>query len=138
MPDFPPDLMDKILRLSSDESHRSFCRMKLVSKHAISDAPFMLRFDSIGDFYTHNADKYTVSQLRNPDSVEMTDFLSQLKIMVDVRPRPRIGVSNWMYAVILRSFINGNSCFSNEDFERTRARTLDSVRERMRLAKYEE
>lgn len=122
MSQFPNDIIDKILRLSSNESYRSFCRMKLVSKYAINEAPFQLRFDSIGDFYTYNADKYTISQLRNPDSVEMVDFLSQYKIMVAEKIHLYPGIFGWMYKTILISYIGGNISPSS---------TLGSVREKI-------
>jgi hypothetical protein len=89
----PFDIMEKILRMSSDESYRRFCKSKLVKKGAVSDAPFKLKFDSIREFYD-NADKYTLEQLRNPDSEDVNDFRDQLKFMVDAEKNLRCSPRN--------------------------------------------
>lgn len=129
--DIPLDIMDKILRLSSDESYRSFCRNKLVCKHAISDTPFQLKFRSIEEFYKNSADKYTLAQIRDQDSVEKIDFLSQFKIMVEAESHLHPGLFAWSYKTILNSFIRGNCHFNDEDEDKTRSHTLAYVLTKM-------
>ncbi len=43
----PFDIMEKILRMGSTNSYRSFCKYKLVYKGALSDTPFDFYNDEI-------------------------------------------------------------------------------------------
>lgn len=130
VPKLPLDIMDKILRMSSDESYRRFCRNKLVSKGAINDSPFKLKFNSIEEFYSHNADKYTLAECRNPDPENretVVDFLSQFKLMVVAESHLHPGAFSWVYRTILYGFIYGECSFSNESEDKTRLHTLEYV-----------
>ena len=130
----PFDIMEKILRMSSDESYRRFCKSKLVYKGAVSDAPFKLKFDSISEFYDNSAGKYTLEQLRNPDSEDVKDFRDQLKVMVDAEKHlyPEMFPPKWVYKSIMNGFIIGNCGLSaDKTVEETRARTMAYIKAKL-------
>lgn len=117
------------MRMSSNVSHRSFCRSmrKIVSK-SVGDGtpiePSPLKFDSIEDFFSHNADKYTIEQLQKPYSTEVGVFIGQFKSMLDA-DSPRI------YKAILNGFVLGRLELDGESIETTRSRTLAQVKEKL-------
>jgi hypothetical protein len=95
-----------------------------VRKSGIDDTSFGPKFDSIEDFFSHNAGKYTIGQFEKPYSEEVGEFISQFKTMVDA-DSPRI------YKAILNGFVMGKFEFVGETIETTHARTLSQVKEKL-------